>query len=239
MIHGLPHPGVQVSLVRVRPDHEDEQMGTIDVPMRTCAGCFLVAGALVAIVTPWPANILDRPVAGVVRGFDAWALLHVVTAVAVALSFAGGVGMVAAHRGRLGRLGQVGLGVLFVGVVLTASLSLTEAIVFPAAAREMPSLVAVHGPVLGSALFYAAGLLGLGWPLGLSLLGLAAARARVFGRAAGVLLVVSGPIFLLLAGPFVPVAGALACVVFGVSQVWWGALVWRSIGGPSPAADLP
>jgi len=49
-------------------------MGTIDVPMRTCAGCFLVAGALVAIVTPWHPNIMDRPVAGVVPGFDAWAL---------------------------------------------------------------------------------------------------------------------------------------------------------------------
>jgi len=214
-------------------------MGTIEVPMRTCASCFVVAGALVAIVTPWHPNILDRPVAEVVRGFDAWALLHVVTAAAVALSFAGGVGMVAAHRGRLGRLGQVGLCILFVGVVLTASLSLTEAIVFPAAARRLPSLVAVHGPVLGSALFYAAGVLGLGWPLGLALLGLGAARARVFRRDAGVLLVVSGPIFLLLAGPFVPVAGALACVVFGLSQVWWGAIIWRSAHGPALPADLP
>jgi hypothetical protein len=146
------------------------------------------------------------------------------------------MGMVAAHRGRLGRLGQVALGVLLVGVVLSASLSLTEAIVFPAAARRTPSLVAIHGPVLGSPLFYAAGVLGLGWPLGLSLLGLAAARARFFLRAAGVLLAASGPAFLLLAGPFVPVAGALACVVFGLSQAWCGLLLWRNAlrppGGP-------
>jgi len=98
-------------------------------------------------------------------------------------------------------------------------------------------MLSAGGPVLGSSLFVVAGALALGWPLGLSLLGLAAARAGTFARSAGASLAVSGPLFLLLAGPFVPVAGAVATVLFGGIQVWWGLLLWRSrvppLAGPS------
>ena len=68
------------------------------------------------------------------------------------------------------------------------------------------------------------------------MLGVAAARAGVFHRAPGVLLAVSGPVFLALAGPFVPVAGQLSAVVFGVAQMWWGWLMWRTADVPATVA---
>ncbi len=49
---------------------------------------------------------------------------------------------------------------------------------------------------------------------------------------AGILLAVSGPVFLGLAGPFVPVAGALSAVLFGGAQMWWGMLLWRADAVP-------
>lgn len=88
------------------------------------------------------------------------------------------------------------------------------------------------GPLLSSTLFIVAGVLGLSWPLGLAMLGFAAARAGVFHRPPGVLFAASGPTFLALDGPFVPVAGQVSAVVFGFAQMWWGWLMWR-------AADVP
>jgi hypothetical protein len=140
----------------------------------------------------------------------------------------GAAGLVAAHDGRLGRWGQVGLVVEVVGVVATSALAAFEAVAFPVLADRAPALLAVGGPLLGSPLLIGLGVLALGWPLGLSLLGLSSARSGVYGRAPGLLLAGSGPVFLAVAGPFVPIAGALATMVFGASQVWWGLLLWRT-----------
>lgn len=165
-----------------------------------------------------------------------WTLLHAVAVAAVMLGLCGAVGLVAAHSGRLGRLGQVGLIVEVVGVVMTAALAANEAIVFPVLADRAPTLLAIDGPLLRSPLFIGAGVLALGWPLGLALLGLAAARPRVFDRPPGILLAVSGPLFLGLEGPFVPIAGALSAVLFGGAQMWWGWLLWRSSAEPESTA---
>ena len=201
--------------------------------MRGSAVSLAVSGLLVAAVAPWHPSIFDRPVHEVVQGFGAWTLLHATLVAAPVLALFGAAGLVAAHEGRLGRLGQIGLIIEVVGVVATSALAAIEAIVFPELADHAPALLAVDGPLLASPLFIGFGLLALGWPLGLSLLGLAAARTDVFDRPPGILLAVSGPMFLALAGPFVPVAGALATVIFGGTQVWWGLLLWRA--APMPA----
>jgi len=196
--------------------------------MRPAAVSFGTGGLLVAAATPWHPSIFARPVDEVVRGFGAWTLLHLLLMVAVVLALFGGAGLVAAHNSRLGRLGQVGLVVTVVGVVPAASVAAMEAIVFPALASSDPTLLALSGPLLTSPILVALGILALGWPIGLALLGLAAARSRVFPRAPGVLLALSGPLFLALEGPFVPVLGLLSAVAFGVAQLWWALLLWRS-----------
>ena len=195
-----------------------------------------MSGLLVATVAPWHPSIFDRPVDEVVQGFAVWTVLHATMVVAPVLALFGAVGLVAVHEGRLGRVGEVGLVVEVVGVVATSALAATEALVFPELAVHAPTLLAVDGPLLASPLFIALGVLALGWPLGLSMLGLAAARSDVFGRAPGLLLAVSGPMFLALAGPFVPVAGVSSAIVFGGAQMWWGLLLWRAARMPAATA---
>jgi hypothetical protein len=161
----------------------------------------------VAAATPWHPNIFARPADEVVRGFGAWTLLHLLLMLAVILALFGASGLVAAHRGRIGRLGQVGLAVTVVGVAAAASVAAIEAVVFPLLARSDPTLLALSGPLLTSPILVALGILALGWPTGLALLGLAAARSRSFPRAPGILLALSAPLFLALEGPFIPVLG--------------------------------
>ncbi len=60
----------------------------------------------------------------------------------------------------------------------------------------------------------------------------------VFDRAPGILLAISGPLFLALAGPFMPVAGALSAVLFGAARMWWGFLLWTR-GPGHPRTQVP
>lgn len=214
-------------------------MSGVQVSMRASAVSLTLSGLVVAAATPWHPSLFDRPVDQVVRSFDAWAFLHALAVLAVILALVGAIGLVAAHEDRLGRLGQVGLIVTFIGVILTAALAATEAIVFPVLADQAPTLLAIDGPLLRSPLFIGMGILALGWPIGLALLGLSAARSRTFGRPPGLLLAISGPLFLALAGPFVPVAGVLSAILFGGAQMWWGLLLWRSSSVPEVVDVLP
>ena len=209
-------------------------MGNLQVPTRTAAVSLGVSGLVVALGTPWHPSIFARPVDQVVREFGAWTLFHALAVVMVMLALVGAAGLVAAHDGHLRRPGQVGLIVTAVGVMMTGSLAAIEAIVFPVLADRAPTLLAIDGPLLTSPLFIAMGVLALGWPLGLALLGLAAARSQVFGRPPGLLLAVSGPLFLALAGPFVPVVGVLSALLFGGAQMWWAWLLWCSVDQPRP-----
>ena len=103
----------------VSQDHEE--MSGLQVPVRTSAVSLGVSGLLVAAGTPWHPDIFARPLDQVVREFGAWTLLHVLAGVVVILALVGAAGLVAAHDGRLGRLGQVGLIVTAVGGMMTAS----------------------------------------------------------------------------------------------------------------------
>lgn len=208
----------------------------LQVSVRGSAVSLAVSGVLVAAVAPWHPSIFDRPVDQVVHEFKGWTLLHTSLVAAVILALFGAAGLVAAHESRLGRLGQLGLIIEVVGVVTTAALAATEATVFPLLADHAPALLAVDGPLLTSPTFIVLGVLALGWPLGLSLLGLAAARSDVRSTSPGYLLAVSGPLFLALAGPFLPIVGVLSTMVFGIAQVWWGLLLWQA--APISAADL-
>jgi hypothetical protein len=202
------------------------KMRSLQVSVRASGLSLGVSGFVVAAVLPWHPSIFDRPLDEVVRGFGAWSALHAIVVFLLSFSLIGAAGLVAVHEERMGRLGQAGLLVTLVGVIGAAGAAAIEAIVFPVLADRAPQFLALDGPLLTSPLFISAGILALGWPLGMAMLGAAAARAGVFHRAPGVLLAVSGPLLLALDGPFVPVAGPLSVVVFGVAQMWWGWLIW-------------
>jgi hypothetical protein len=145
------------------------------------------------------------------------------------LAFIGASGLVAVHGDKLRKLGRVGLAFSFAGVIGGVGLGAVEALAFPALAERAPDLLELQGPLFTSWLFIVVGILWLGWALGLAIIGVAAARAAVFPRAAGVLLAVSALAFLALGVPFVPVAGVISGVVFGAAQIWWALLMWRSV----------
>ena len=210
-------------------------VGALQVSVRASAASLAISGLFVGAATPWHPSIFNRPVHEVVDDFPAWTVLHIVTLGAALLALVGAAGLVAVHEDRLGRLGTAGLVAVLVGVGAVSGLLATEAIVFPILADRSPELLALSGPLMRSPLFIAAGALGAGWFLGLAMIGVAAARARLFGRGPGLALAISALAFVALAGPFVPVAGPVAAVAFGATHVWWGWLLFRNASPPADA----
>jgi hypothetical protein len=204
-------------------------MATLRVPIRVSAVSLTLSGIVVAILLLLHPSILDRPVGEVVRDTDVWQPLHVAFALMFPLAFIGASGLVALHGDKLRSLGRVGLVLSFAGAIGGAGLGAVEALAFPALAERAPDVLELQWPLFTSWLFIGVGILSVGWALGLALIGVAAARAAVFPRAAGVLLAVSALAFLSLGVPFVPVAGMISGAVFGAAQMWWGWLMWKSV----------
>jgi len=182
-----------------------------------------------ALVLPWHPDVLHHSISGAVHSFPAWAVLHMAGVAAAVLSLIGALGVASVHEGRLGRLGQAAVLVIAAGMLGTTALFAVEAVAFPLLAEHAPQLLTLDGPLSRSWLLIGIALLAVCWPLGLMLLGIAAARARVFPLRAGLLLSATGAAFLAFAGPFVPVLGPLAGVAFGASQVYLGLLLRRAV----------
>jgi hypothetical protein len=200
---------------------------TMPVSLRVSALSLAASGVLLAAALPWHPDILRHPLDEAVRAFPAWAALHVAGALAAVLSLVGARGVVAVHDRRLGRLGCAALAVTFVGVLATTALFAVEAIAFPALAVQAPQLLGRDGSLSSSRLLIGLAGLAVAWPLGLLLLGVAAARVHVFPVQAGALLAVTAAAFLVLYVPFIPVAGPVAVVAFGAAEICWGWLLWR------------
>jgi hypothetical protein len=209
-------------------------VATLSVPLRAAAVSLAASGLIVAALLPLHPSIFDRPIGEVVAETPLWTAIHFAGVVAFPLALIGAAGIVAAHGERMGRLGRIGLLVTLVGAFGGMALSALEALAFPVLAERFPDLLAIDGPIVASWQFVLLGVLALGWAVGLGMIGLSAMRAGRYRRAAGLLLAIGGPAFLLLAGPFVPVAGVLASLLFGGVQVWWGVLLWRT---PQTTAD--
>jgi hypothetical protein len=192
----------------------------MDTLARWAGGCWIAAGVLLL------AELAHPDALGI--GFAAsslqtlWPALHVAWVLATVLTLFGLAGLVARYGPALGRLGTVGATLAVPGLVVAAGLFLTEAFFFPELARQDPALLDLDGPFLGSpALRLTGGLAGL-WFLGLVLIGVAVERRRVLPRHAGLLLAVATAAFAALEGPFVPVAGKLAVLLWSAAQVWFG-----------------
>jgi hypothetical protein len=200
---------------------------SIPVSVRLSALSLALSGLLIALAFPWHPDIIRHPVGEAVRSFPAWTVVHIAGGLAAVLSLIGGIGLVAVHGGRLGRMGHAALLVTLVGAVATTALFAVEAVEFPMLAEQAPYLLA-PGPLLSSWLLIGIGILWICWPVGILLLGIAAARARVYPVLAGWLLAVSGAAYVTLGLPFVPVAGQLAALAFGAAHVYWGWLLRRT-----------
>lgn len=201
---------------------------SVRVPLRVSAVCMALSGLLVAVATLPHPNILTNSLSESVKETPLWAPLHVFLLIAIVLAFVGACGIVAAHGNRLGRWGQGALAASLIGTIGGTAIMALEAIAFPVLAAQAPELLTLDGAMLTSPTTVGLGVLLFGWPVGLTILGVAAAQARVFPRGAGILLAVSAPAFIALEGPFLPVLGVLSAFVLAAAQLWWGRLLWQS-----------
>lgn len=216
--------------------------GTIQVPMRAAGAALAMSGLLLAASTPLHPNILGgRDLAEIVQTTSAWRAVHVAWVVSALLNIFGAAGIVAAHRGRLGRSGQAGLAMTIVGATATAYLMFLEVVAFPPVARDAPQLLGDlfdrHGPMFGSPLILALTALAVALPIGFATLGVAATRCGIHARA-GAALVTGTVAFEAFAVGFVPVLGPLSAVAFGAVLAWWGVLLWRD-GQSAVSAQRP
>lgn len=215
--------------VQVQPA---DRVPSVRVPLRVSAVSMAISGLLVAATTPLHPNILTNPLRESVEETPLWTAIHISMLMSIALAFVGACGIVAAHSNRLGRWGQAALAASLIGTVGGSAVMALEA-AFPTLAINAPALLSLDGPLLTSPAVIALGPLIFGWPLGLTILGVTAARARQFPRGAGILLATGALAFLALAGPFLPVLGVLSGLALGAAQLWWGLLLGRS--APIPA----
>ena len=210
--------------------------GTLQVSLKGTGVAMVASGLALAAVVPLHPSILgDREIAAVVLDTGAWQAIHIGLAVSAILGLFGAAGIVAAHEGRMGRLGQRALVAIIVGTTTTACVVYLEATAFPAVARRVPELVDLHGPIVGSLLLRATAAPAVGYPLGFAALGMAAARASDHRRA-GLALTWSALAFAVGEGLFVPVLGLLSTVAFSTVLVWWGWLLWLA---EAPRHDRP
>jgi hypothetical protein len=192
----------------------------VDTVVRLAGACWIAAGVLFLAELSHP-NALDIGFAEASEQ-STWPALHVALVLAGILTVLGLAGLVARFGSELGRLGIVGAVLTVPGIVVAAGLFLTEAFLFPGLAREDPGLLDLGGPLLGSlGLRFTGALAGL-WFLGLVLVGLAVERAHVLPRGAGILLAVGTVLFAALEGPFLPVAGKVAVVLYAAAHIRFG-----------------
>jgi hypothetical protein len=155
-----------------------------------------------------------------------WPAIHVTWVLAALATLFALAGLAARHGAALGRLGATGMVLAVVGLVTASGLFLAEGLVFPALAEQDPALLDFDGALGGSrALWAAGGLAGL-WFVGLVCVGVAVERAGVLRRRAGLLLAVATVVFAAFDGPFVPVLGKVAVLLFAAAQVWFGVSIW-------------
>ena len=198
----------------------------MDTWVRWAGGCWIAAGVLLLAELAHP-DALDIGFAESSRQ-TLWPPLHVAWVLAAIATLFGLAGLVARLGPALGRLGAAGVLLAVPGVVVAAGLFLTEAFVFPVLAREDPALLDLDGPLLGSLMIrLTGGLAGL-WFIGLVLIGVAIERARLLPRGTGMLLAVATVLFAALEGPFLPVAGEIAVVLFAAAHVSVGVTLGRA-----------
>jgi hypothetical protein len=191
----------------------------VDTFVRWAGGCWIAAGVLFLAELAHP-NALDIGFAEA-SVQSQWPAMHLALVLAGILTIFGMAGLVARHGPALGRLGIAGAVLAVPGVVVAAGLFLAEAFLFPGIARADPALLDLDGPLLGWTLRLAGALAGL-WFIGLTLVGLAVERARVLPRGTGILLAVGTVLFAALEGPFLPVAGKVAVVIFAAAHIRLG-----------------
>jgi hypothetical protein len=179
-------------------------------------------------------QILSTPFTIDASLFLAWALLLV-----MALP-----GLYLRQATRAGALGFAGFVLLSLGLLLGGvAFATIQVTIFPYLAQSAPKLLPSNGigPDAGFLLWIFGPLLLL--TVGNILLGIATMRARVFPRWTGILLLISGVLYLLsiphIPSPFGDIIGFASNVVFFVALAWCGYLLMRQEQETAEAVARP
>lgn len=202
-------------------------MATLEIPLRPAGVALGTSGLTWAMATPFHPSIFTDDVARVVRDTNGWVPMHLAILVGAVLAILGAGGLAAAHGDDLGPHRGAVLMLTITGAVIVAAAMAAEAVVFPILAERAPELLDLDGPLLGSWLLRATVIAGGAYPIGLALLGILVARARLDPRG-GRFLAWSVVGFVALGGPFVPVLGTVATAAFAAAHVRLGWTLWRA-----------
>ncbi len=184
------------------------------------AGALFVIHSLLGLVALDYENFSQTATTGAYISISLLMLLGAV------LMLGGLVGLYAHQSEAAGPLGFAGFLVAFLGTVLMAGAVWTQAFVAPAIAEVAPEFLdGEPGGLLGLGFMVSFGLAGLGWLL----FGVASLRARVYPRAATILLIV-GAVLTFVPFPLSPVPLAVAVAWLGFSLL---------TGRRSPVAAQP
>lgn len=186
-----------------------------------------------------PSQVLSPP----------WALMMLAFLLGSLLA---GIGLPAIYlrqSGQAGVMGFVGFILLWISFVLGVALSSMQIVVLPLLAQTAPNLLVGHEVALGTSGFLFVLVSSLMQLIGIILLGIATMRAAVFPRLAGILLIISGvlflPLFLIENTP--PVSDILEVASFAVQAlafVWCGYFLMSreyatQQAAPSATAQVP
>lgn len=203
----------------------------VAISVRLAGSSLAVAGALVAVATPFHPNVLGVDLAAVVRTTGAWAAIHVALAVAATACLPGALGIVALHGDRWGRSGRRVLAATTIGCVSMAAVMYAEAAAFPllatGAPRLLSGLLSADSAMVDNPLAVVIALLVTLFPFGFAALGVLAARDHSLRRP-GLVLAGSSMAFAVFEGVFFPVLGVASSVAFGLALAWWGVVLWRA-----------
>src|SRR5260370_42085202 len=170
-----------------------------------------------------------------------WLLVALTWLIGSVLFVIGMPGMYLRQAERAGVLGFVGFILSFFALLLEQpAFSLLQTILLPYLPQHAPQLIGPNsGPPALFVLFIVAPLM---ITIGSILLGIATMRARMFPRWTGILLLVSGIIFLLtippLPSPLGDILEASAFVAFDVAFLWCGYLLMAGERGTAETAPF-
>jgi uncharacterized membrane protein (UPF0136 family) len=196
-------------------------------PIRWSGLALMLAGALVAIPTLLHPDEIANPS---VMMDASWVPVHTAFIAGLVLMLFGLIGLYRRQLEKSGLLGHIGFGLTFAGAALTIAIITIDAYVIPvvAASAVGSNLLDPNGPLFGGPLGLEFLLAGVATALGTVALGIDIIRAGVLPRAAGVLLLIGGPI-MGFAGLVPHIVFLIGGVLMGASLIWLGYAVFANV----------
>ena len=154
-----------------------------------------------------------------------WMMVNTMFIGTLVLTLIGLIGLYGRQSDKTGVLGFIGFMLAFVSTSLFVGAGVFDAYVNPVLTAHAKELVDPKGPLLGGPMGIVFAVTGICFALGFVIFAVSTIRAKVFPAFAAVMLLLGAPVLGL--SPLMPVpARMIACVVFGMANIWLGYVLW-------------